>query len=240
MVVLDVTRMSGEKVCVGGYLEEGDPIRPVGFFHGLDQSWLQPSPENTVVPFSVLDLFVGGKPEDAVAPHTEDRLVPPHGHVIVDKLPEADCREWLEWRQATGVAETFGTEIYADQPGSWGRYVLRGRGTRSLGTVQATDIEEILFQYRPERSRWEYRLRFRDGVGKVYQLAVVDLAFRRQLDALRDSGLAPQDAAAAMRDGLRGQRVYLRVGLARGWDRHPDRCYLQLTGVYGFAETEPG
>ena len=33
---------------------------------------------------------------------------------------------------------------------------------------------------------------------------------------------------------LRRQRVYLRIGLARGWDRHPDRCYLQITGVYGF------
>jgi hypothetical protein len=237
MVVLDVTRMAGNKVCVGGYLVEGEPIRPIGLFHGLDESWLRPSPESTVVPFAVLDLFVGGKPEDAVAPHTEDRLVPPHGHVVVDKLPEADCREWLQWQQAAGMADMFEAEIHADRPESWGRYVLRGRGARSLGTIQASVIEEILYQYRPERGRWEYRLRFRDGAGEVYQLAVVDLAFRRQLDLLRDSGLEPEAAAAAMRDGLREQRVYLRVGLARGWDKHPDRCYLQLTGVYGFAET---
>jgi hypothetical protein len=26
--------------------------------------------------------------------------------------------------------------------------------------------------------------------------------------------------------------VALRIGLARGWERHPDRCYLQITGVY--------
>lgn len=29
--------------------------------------------------------------------------------------------------------------------------------------------------------------------------------------------------------------IYLRIGLARGWVKHPDRCYLQITGVYGFA-----
>jgi hypothetical protein len=34
---------------------------------------------------------------------------------------------------------------------------------------------------------------------------------------------------------LQRRTVFLRVGLARGWDRHPDRCYLQITGVYGFS-----
>ena len=28
------------------------------------------------------------------------------------------------------------------------------------------------------------------------------------------------------------------TGLARGWARHPDRCYLQITGVYGFGVEE--
>ena len=96
-------------------------------------------------------------------------------------------------------------------------------------------VDGVRLQQTHERFRWDYRLRFRDGTGEVYQLAVVDLAYRAQLDALRDSGMPPHAVAAAMRDGLRGQRVYLRVGLARGWAKHPDRCYLQLTGVYGFA-----
>jgi hypothetical protein len=30
--------------------------------------------------------------------------------------------------------------------------------------------------------------------------------------------------------------VFLRIGLSRGWDRHPDRCYLQVTGVYSFPD----
>jgi hypothetical protein len=37
-----------------------------------------------------------------------------------------------------------------------------------------------------------------------------------------------------MLERLKEQTVYLRVGLARGWDRQPDRCYLQVTGVYGY------
>jgi hypothetical protein len=30
--------------------------------------------------------------------------------------------------------------------------------------------------------------------------------------------------------------VYLRIGLARGWEKYPDRCYLQVTGIYSFPD----
>ncbi|MGI6627904.1 MAG: hypothetical protein ACOX4K_06115 [Bacillota bacterium] len=30
--------------------------------------------------------------------------------------------------------------------------------------------------------------------------------------------------------------VFFRIGLARGWSRYPDRCYLQITGVYTFPD----
>ena len=92
----------------------------------------------------------------------------------------------------------------------------------------------VRYQHYPERDRWDYRLRFSDGSREEFQLAVVDLAFRRGLDALRDDGLSPQQAATRVLAQLRRQEVYLRIGLARGWDRFPDRCYLQVTGVYGF------
>jgi hypothetical protein len=35
---------------------------------------------------------------------------------------------------------------------------------------------------------------------------------------------------------LQGRQVFLRVGLTRGWAKHPDRHYLQLTGVYSFPD----
>lgn len=31
-------------------------------------------------------------------------------------------------------------------------------------------------------------------------------------------------------------QVYLRIGLARGWKKYPDRCFLQITGVYTFPD----
>jgi hypothetical protein len=234
MVVTDVTRMEGARVCVGGYLEDDRAVRPVIGRSGPDEAWLQRAQGGPVAPFAVVDLRISGRPKGSHAPHTEDRLTPQGGQRVQRMLTEQERIGLLERTCAPSVRAIFGADVHAEPTGSWGRYVLRGQGKHSLGTIRADEIADVIYRHYPERSRWDYRLRFRDAAGEVYQLAVVDLAFRRQLDQLRDGGLAPDVAAATMRDGLREQRVYLRVGLARGWDKHPDRCYLQLTGVYGF------
>ena len=235
-MVTDVTRMEGTRVCVGGYLEDGSAVRPVVGRSGPDEVWLQPARGGPVAPFSVVRLHISGKPKGIHAPHTEDRLTPARGQRVRRVLTEHERIELLEGTCSPSVRAIFGAEIHAEATGAWGRWVLTGQGARSLGTVKASEVEEVVYRRLADRGRWEYRVRFRDGAGEVYQLAVVDLAFRRQLDLLRDSGLTPEAASAAMLEGLRGQRVYLRVGLARGWDKHPDRCYLQLTGVYGFGQ----
>jgi len=35
---------------------------------------------------------------------------------------------------------------------------------------------------------------------------------------------------------VKGSEVFLRIGLARGWDMYPDRCFLQITGIYSFPD----
>ncbi len=240
MIVTDVTRMEGRRVCVGGYLDDGSAVRPVVGRSGPDEAWIHGAHGGLVAPFTVIDLRISGKPKGIHAPHTEDRLTPERGQRVQRMLTEQERIDLLERTCSPSVRAIFGAEIHAEPTGSWGRYVRKGQGERSLGTIRADAIEDVIYRHYYERGRWDYRLRFRDGGGAMYQLAVVDLAFRRQLDLLRDSGLAPAAAAAAMRDGLGEQRVYLRVGLARGWDKHPDRCYLQLTGVYGFGSEAPG
>jgi hypothetical protein len=92
----------------------------------------------------------------------------------------------------------------------------------------------VRYTFYSNASKWDYRLQFTDSSGEIFQLAVVDLAFRRKLDGLRSEGLNPNGAAARVLAELRKHQVYLRIGLARGWSQHPDRCYLQITGVYAF------
>ena len=234
MVVTDITRMEGERVCVGGYLEDGAAVRPVAGRAGPDERWLQSARGEPVAPFSVVELRVGWAPKRLGAPHTEDRTIPDTGHRVVRVLPDEERRAILERSLSRGVRAIFGAEVHAYANGTWGRYVRSGEGQRSLGTIRATAVRGVRYQHYPERGRWDYRLRFSDASGEEFQLAVVDLAFRRHLDALRDGGLSPDRSAATVLATLQRQTVYLRIGLARGWDKHPDRCYLQITGVYGF------
>lgn len=240
MIVTDITRMERERVCVGGYLDDGAAVRPVAGRAGPNETWLRVAQDGPVAPFSVVKVRVGWTPKGAVAPHTEDRSIPVHGHRVLRTLPDGEQRVLLERTMSPSVRAIFGAEVHADPQGQWGRYVRAGEGERSLGTIRVQRVAAVSYRHYPERGRWDYRLRFVDETGEEFQLAVVDLAFRRRLDTLREGRIVPDAAARAVLDELRRQEVYLRIGLARGWEKHPDRCYLQITGVYGFARGVEG
>lgn len=230
--------MDGDRVCVAGFLPDEDNrvVRPVCARGGPREPWLQPAADALVIPFSVLDLKVAGAPQPLTAPHTEDRMVPATGHRLVGTLSAWEQIAWLESSLSPSLRAVFGATVRADPDAQWGRYVQAGEGERSLGTVKTGHILAVRYAHYPERGRWDYRLRFRDATGEEFQLAVVDLAFRRRLDELRRQDRVPDRVAAETLEQLRQQTVYLRVGLARGWEKHPDRCYVQITGVYGFPE----
>ncbi len=48
--------------------------------------------------------------------------------------------------------------------------------------------------------------------------------------------MRPDRIAAFVTERLVNSEVFLRIGLARGWKKYPDRCYLQITGVYVFPD----
>ena len=58
LIVTDITRMEGDRVCVGGYLEDGSPVRPVAGRAGPNEQWLRTSHDSRVAPFAVIDLRV--------------------------------------------------------------------------------------------------------------------------------------------------------------------------------------
>ncbi len=236
MIVTDITRMEGDRVCVGGYLEDGTAVRPVAGRAGPNETWLNAGRGTPVAPFAVVELRVGRAPKALSAPHTEDRTISLNGHRVVRRLDRGETQATLERSLSPSVRAIFGAEVHTDPQSPWGRYVRAGEGDRSLGTIRVQHLATVGYRHYPDRNRWDYRLRFRDETGEEFQLAVVDLAFRRGLDSLRAGGLSPDAAARRTLTALQNQRVYLRVGLARGWDRHPDRCYVQITGVYGFAK----
>jgi hypothetical protein len=218
LVVTDITRMEGDRVCVGGYLEDGTAVRPVAGRAGPNERWLRSARGAPVAPFSVVELQVNRAPKRTSAPHTEDRTIPVNGHRVLRTLSDEERQALLERSLSPAVRAIFDAEIHVDANGQWGRFVLVGDGQRSLGTIRPNAIRVVRYQHYPERGRWDYRLRFVDASGEEFQLAVVDLDFRRRLDALREGGLAPDRSASTTLAALQRQTVYLRIGLAREWE----------------------
>ena len=90
------------------------------------------------------------------------------------------------------------------------------------------DIGDIAAYYNDNPAQEDVRL-------EKHQLEY-DLTWRYFHDQQRLNGRAPGDIASEMTALLKSKEVLLRIGLARGWEEHPDRCYIQLTGVYTFPD----
>jgi hypothetical protein len=231
MVVTDITRMSGRRVCVAGYLEDGTCVRPV-CAGGPTEDWLKPLGSEDVTTFSVVQLDLRPTSNQIVAPHTEDQWTPASGHRVIRRLSHDDRKQLLRRTLSPNVRSIFGAEVHLDG-GTWGRYVASGEGTRSLGTIQPISLNETKLEN--YGGKLDLRLRFTDATGEQWRLKVVDLDL---LNTIRESLLSGagdvNEAQEVVHDAVTGIDLFLRLGLTRHWTLHPDRCYLQITAVEGF------
>jgi hypothetical protein len=232
LTITDLTRMQGDRVCVAGYLPDNTCVRPVFTKGGLTEDWLHMRGQVAIRPFAIIEFDIQGKPSMPLPPHTEDRIIDTTHRVRRGVLTLEERAEWCAKAEDRDVAAIFGAHIHDDD----GHFVLAGDGARSLGTVRVKRLEEV--QFSPgTNGRWQYRLGFIDQSGQYYRLPVTDLAFRTYLAYLRDQrAVPPMSVAHRLTTILQKNPVFLRIGLARGWERHPDRCYVQITGVYSFPD----
>ncbi len=229
LTITDLTRMAHGNVCIAGYTPEGRCLRPVFHKGGIAEAWLFDEHGAIAVrPFATLAVTVAKHVPDP--PHTEDHIIDPVYHVA-GRLSTSQQQALLTASADPTVAAIFGAPIHADA----GWYIRAGTGTHSLGTVQPRAIEQVIYAEHPDR--WEYTFVFTDQAGAQYRLGVVDLALRASFDYLRAvQGVAPAEVARRGHAAISAGQVFLRIGLSRGWVKHPDRCYLQITGVHTFPD----
>ncbi len=232
LTITDLTRMQGDRVCVAGYLPDDTCVRPVFAKGGLTEGWLRLRGTVAIRPFAVIEFDLHVTPPMLLPPHTEDRIIDTTYRVRRGVLTPEERAEWCAKAEDRDVAAIFGATIHDED----GHFVLAGEGARSLGTVRVKRLDEV--QFAPgANGRWLYRLAFTDQSGRQYRLPVTDLDFRAYLDHLRDRrSVPPLSVAHRLTTILRANSLFLRIGLARGWERHPDRCYVQITGVYSFPD----
>lgn len=234
ILITDVTRMYGVNVCIAGYT--GYPsflecVRPVFLSGPVRESWLYHRGTAVIRPFAQVELEFLEK-EAVIPPHTEDYMidstVPPSRNGLLSREERLTLLQTLD---DECVEKIFGATIHRDH----GYYVKSGEGSRSLGTIRARQIHEVFFE-NPYSGRPDYRIRFSDKEYRQYRLKVTDLAFRHYIDrqkTRKSSGQVSQEVLDILRSA---DNVFFRIGLARGWDEYPDRCYLQITGIYTFPD----
>jgi hypothetical protein len=227
--------MSADKVCVAGYTDDGSCIRPQIKRGNLTEDWLWERNQVIIRPFARVELeLVSMTPEP---PHTEDWIVDPLHRVSMGMVSVDDRPTFMNRISDPNVEAIFGAHL---EYRAWnsirkGCWIRSGEGTRSLGTVLTRGIQQI-FHYLSDRGKWEYRISFIDQSGTGYELPVTDLAFRYFLDRLREgNGVSPREAAKLV-TSLNRRQTYLRIGLARHWEKFPDQCYVQITGVHTFPD----
>ena len=230
LAITDLTRMQGRRVCLAGYTADLTCVRPL--FprpKGLTEEWLQANRHGIIRPFAVVEFDLQQAAPDP--PHTEDWIISPVYRVRRVLAPDGQ-KSLLERIVDDSVESIFGAAIHYEVS----HYVHAGEGSRSLGTVRPGEVVEVSYKPKAE-GKWDYRMSFTDGAGETYRLAVTDLAFRYCLDHLRTcEGMTPRGVEDRLMSILADAQVFLRIGLARGWDRHPDRCHLQITGVHTFPD----
>ena len=228
IAITDLTRMKDGRVCIAGYTAERRCLRPVFRVGGLAESWLYCVRGVAIRPFAVVAFDVLA-PAHQPPPHTEDAYIDPT-YRVVQQMAMVERHKLLMSITEPSVEAIFGAPIICEE----GCFVRAGEGTRSLGTVCA-DIEQVI--YAPHPDRWEYTLIFTDAAGERWRMGIVDLALRNAFDYLRiRHEVAPGVVAERFMAAISEAEVYVRLGLSRGWAKHPDRCYLQITGIHTFPD----
>lgn len=227
VAITDLTRMRQGRVCVAACFRQGTSIRPIFRRGGIMEQWLWQGESVVIRPFTVVELELQTPKPDR--PHTEDWIIKRSYKVIRVLTPDRRFTLLEDIRDET-VAEIFGATIHE------GRYVAAGKGNRSLGTVSTKGPCYISFGRRPGGDYY-YQLTFTDESRRLYKLPVTDLAFRYYLDHVHiREKMTTLEASQYLTTRLNRTQTFLRIGLARGWEQHPDRCYLQITGVYSFPD----
>lgn len=227
LVITDLTRMYQGRVCIAGYNSEHQCVRPILPPPGISEKSLLQNGKPIIYPFSLVEIdLIHADPEP---PHTEDYFYNPESIAFVRQVH--DRRTVLGWSLFESVGDVFEQPVHSD----FGFYVMSCQGPRSLGTIRPVEIEEAIYEIGFEGT-WDYRLIFIDGQSIRYRLKITDLTWQYYCHSLRGEDRDQVKIAQELTSYLRSCEVFLRIGLARGWEKFPDRCYLQITGIYTFPD----
>ncbi len=233
LIITDITRMAHNFICIAGITRDGKTIRPLYENKRINESWCCPDSQ-AIKPFTRISIDLDRQRQPMLAPHTEDWFIGQGNAQIINDCTEDEKKDLLVKSCSKDVINIFNAPILHVE--GEGVFIQAGGGCRSIGTIKAKRVFD--FRHRQYDGRWDYRLKCMDGANQEYRLKIVDLTFQTFVNYLRMvKNLSGSEIEGRVNGKIFHQReIFLRIGLSRGWDLHPDRCYLQITGIYPFPD----
>lgn len=217
VVITDVTRMGGTRVCVAGLARSGpirlnDPSPTEAVLDGLDG--LQPS--------DIIDVTWTAA-ETVVRPHVEDGQWNENTLSKIGSESHHDFCQRLARSAYSSVRQAFGKPYIK---GSGGNVAFRpGRGDRSLATIKASEVHVY-----SEFDR-KVRVDFSDASDTYTMVALDDLCITQHKNRCRS---CQNRLDHHLGREFSGGSALVRVGLGRKFatPSHPEACWLQVNGIY--------
>jgi hypothetical protein len=228
LVITDLTRMQQGRVCIAGYDAQERAVRPVLPPPGIPEGALYQAGQPVIFPFALVAFDL--QEPDPQPPHTEDVRFSPDSARLVRVVQSREAV--LSWSLFESVTDIFEQPVLTGP----GYYVLDCQGERSLGTIRPKAIHAVVYASGDDAEAWDYRIVFEDGQGQIYRLKITDLCWQYFCHSLRSESHDPPRIATELTQTLQERKVYLRIGLSRGWKKFPQRCFLQVNGVYTFPD----
>lgn len=227
LIITDVSRMRGSRICIFGIEGNIKGIRPVIPYSGITEDYLlDEKGDISIMPFAEIEFdLICPVPKP---PHTEDwKINVRYKPKLIRNLTEDEGKKFLGSIIDKSVKDIFGVTIYENQ------YIKEVRGKRSLGTIKVKEVLFIKYSQK-ENGKYTYRIKFLDADGEIYDLPITDLAFRKYCDELRtQKELSTGFIGAELQRLFNRADIFLRVGLGRFFK---DKHWLFVTGIYTFPE----
>jgi hypothetical protein len=228
IVVTDLTRMQRGMVCIAGIDDAGRCIRPVLSQPGIPETALYNQGQPVIFPSARVEFFLlRPRPQP---PHTEDVYFVEGSPHFIERVE--DFEDVLKKSFFASVQRIFDQPIIHDP----GYSVMDCAGPRSIGTIRPGKITQVIYTHEAANDAWDYRLTFEDGEGEIYRLKITDLTWHYYCDSLRERHFTPDRIAEKLTEELKSKSIYLRIGLSRGWNKYPERCFLQVNGIHTFPD----
>lgn len=231
LIITDVTKMSGNSVCIAGYDLTSKCIRPVLFRSQIKREHLFKNNSLIIYPGAKVNFeFIQKDPQP---PHTEDYIFKEE---FIEYEGKTTVKEWKEVLDCSAY-HTF-EELF---PSLEDRCVPPVAAGPSLGTLIPNDIPVVLCDdYNPQRPR--PRMDIIDGAGiSIKWIPINDLAFWSLFkNAVSKAKGNCNKATEILNKNLIEKKVYLRLGLTRPFAKpsEPDKkvCWLQVNGIHTFPD----